>query len=514
MYNRQPRDPELYRLTRAVALDAMNKLQEPALQAKQLDKRSYYPRFEGSASTYRSVSTSSFGSGATRYTSAFGLEAKEYVTPYVAYETLSDFNKLVNHVCSRSGLKEFLGHPDVNTAKPREMQERWFLISVADLPLELVERHIACVGWEFDEEFFQARYCEMEQWWLDRELPVELLIPIIAVSFEPDAVELGDGCRIERMSDGVQLMRWPGHVLTPEQRALLPCATHALVISNRVLVGPSALGWLAYVGGEPEPEIPERFFEALAVVQSVPSGYMQAVYRPVGWAPGYTGDLPVIVLGQMLDRYPRVLKEGLTEPSAILTKNDCVRLAQVFGKLRSADQSVQLSSRRLRSALLRTDQKDEIIDLCIGLESLVGDMSPGDTTYKLAVRTAAILASKGYPISQQVFSGIKRVYGYRSALVHGKADASKKSITEFLGERMPARVIARLLLQQLLEVFVVDGGLSAEIVDKQFVLGCFDEVARVRQSQDRESKDRSGHNAVKVRRLGRPGRVWAVLHDG
>jgi hypothetical protein len=125
---------------------------------------------------------------------------------------------------------------------------------------------------------------------------------------------------------------------------------------------------------------------------------------------------------------------------------------RIFGLLENPASNVSLATRRLYSSTLREDEVDEIVDLCVGIEALVSDSSPGDTTYKMALRTAAVLAQTEGVIlgSEAIFRCMKSIYGYRSALVHGSSDAAKKSMVKIGDGEVKATTVARQFLQQML----------------------------------------------------------------
>jgi hypothetical protein len=69
------------------------------------------------------------------------------------------------------------------------------------------------------------------------------------------------------------------------------------------------------------------------------------------------------------------------------------------------------------SAERRAAEADRVVDLCIGLEALLSDPK-GETTYKIAVRGSAFLAHTGVTNASEFYRALKRVYGFRSAIVH------------------------------------------------------------------------------------------------
>lgn len=117
-----------------------------------------------------------------------------------------------------------------------------------------------------------------------------------------------------------------------------------------------------------------------------------------------------------------------------------------------------------------------MVDLCIALEAALGDQDPTEVTHKLALRTAAVTAQSGRSdeTAGDTFSGVRRIYSYRSKVVHGgdptkvrllpRSDGSKVPVADAAEQyvrivllellrkpelRVPRRVDQRLILEQL-----------------------------------------------------------------
>jgi hypothetical protein len=105
--------------------------------------------------------------------------------------------------------------------------------------------------------------------------------------------------------------------------------------------------------------------------------------------------------------------------------------------------------------MLRTDETDAMIDLCIGLEALLGDESSSEMTHKLAMRVAALhsLVKSEGPEPLDVFRTVKKLYTYRSKLVHGRSDAAKHRL---IGDEESERTLEAgiRLLRRCLKVLI------------------------------------------------------------
>lgn len=110
----------------------------------------------------------------------------------------------------------------------------------------------------------------------------------------------------------------------------------------------------------------------------------------------------------------------------------------------------RIATSRLEMAEERTAWHDQLIDLCIALESIFGF----DSTYKLAVGTAALMEEK-YESRERIYTLIKKMFKWRGKVVHGDPEITKfqkkttpsefkKDLAEF------KRCISQILLIQLL----------------------------------------------------------------
>lgn len=152
-------------------------------------------------------------------------------------------------------------------------------------------------------------------------------------------------------------------------------------------------------------------------------------------------------------------------------------VASIYRALESASDHIRLASRRLSAAMLRDDDVDTIVDLCIGLEAALGDRSStSEITHKLALRTAAILALEPTVTStaSEIYRDVKDIYSYRSAVVHGGTDQDKKrNLRDSSGQRASHRcapTVAQDYLRQTLMVLSarpelgVDGAIDEKLI--------------------------------------------------
>lgn len=453
----------------AVANSVFDILLELKSKDTEFKKRHNYPSFdEDSAGTYRSAAWSDGKTSPARYQSIFGDEGGyDTLVPYTSIPGASDF---VAFVESLPDLREFLW-----PARLRDgiFKETFLTMAAMDLPLEIVQRHIHSNGWDLDANALETYYDEMSAWWLHETLPVQLMIPILAVDFDTDAMELDEGVELRRLTDAEQLARWPGARLD-RHKGLVEMATHALFVSGWNLACPDYPGSMFTAEPPENVEQAEQFFRALATVTDAPSGYVQVVTVPDGWARGYTADLPPLEVTSLInDRCSSRLKPN-SEPLDAIAGLRLTRLRDAY-HAQSSQKPVHVAAERLLMAERRATEADRVVDLCIGLEALLSDPK-GETTYKIAVRGSAFLAHTGITNASEFYRALKRIYGYRSAIVHGSSGASKDTVSVG-GIAYRSEDIARMVLRRLLSARVSEPTLTPEQIDNTLLTRAIDGLA-------------------------------------
>ncbi|WP_191558763.1 HEPN domain-containing protein [Brevundimonas aurantiaca] len=90
------------------------------------------------------------------------------------------------------------------------------------------------------------------------------------------------------------------------------------------------------------------------------------------------------------------------------------RYLALKGKLGSR---LDLALRRLRSAYGRVDEEDQLLDLSIAFEALLGD-DKNELSFRYGLRGALLLGS-GPEERRRIRTAIKTMYALRSKIVHG-----------------------------------------------------------------------------------------------
>lgn len=319
---------------------------------------------------------------------------------------------------------------------------------VWEIPVSIFDRLMRLKDRDFSEGDFLDLYCELEAGYLWDRLPIVIVVPIVLTHFDAANFQLSGTTGIIELSEEVQLARMPSRD-SPTMSAnevVLGAATHAFILANYEMANPTGdpypehdnLGWY--------PTVPiDQFFDALRVVTGLDTGYAQLFLMPrQGWANSFSRDLPSILCGPAVRRYPDHFDDfGWLEKREPVTTDQLSEVGEVLAALDQGGQSLQLAASRLSAAMLREKEDDKILDLLIGLEAALGDKSKTEMTFKLALRTAAILAGVAPEEAGVIFGNVKKLYAYRSAVAHGdRKRADQRRTIELDGELVAVSDIA------------------------------------------------------------------------
>jgi hypothetical protein len=373
--------------------------------------------------------------------------------PYDAAPALVAF---IEYVAARSDLCERLTYPHPRTGEPVVALTEH---EAASLPLSLAARADA-LG-DRSDETLQELYLLREQDWLAPELLVEYVVPLALTALElNEPLQLDAVTTLTPLGDKEHAARPPDLFggLSSVPQPVLTAATHAIVLKDHRILNPGPLRRL--FGRDQQLSLPlddaDLVCQALRVLTHLPVGYAQVLRRPVGWANRWTHDLPELDQVAVLRRYPdrhddygwlRTRPDSPRTPRSVLD-----RLPEILAALRAATPRTTLAARRLTAAELRDDPDDRTVDACIGLEALLGE-GRDELTHRLSLRAATALSTRpGRPANAtEVYDLVKKVYGRRSAVVHGTATDRHRTLRAPDGSQWDTDTAACVLLRELLE---------------------------------------------------------------
>ncbi len=303
----------------------------------------------------------------------------------------------------------------------------------------------------FDDELFYPVYKKWENAAFSERVGFDIVCPLLMLKFDFDNLDIGEDRRVERMTDDFQLSRSiqdSGFFATND--IVTGAARIALYLQNWSLQHDSYNDRVESLSNvEAFRDAIHRidyFFSALRAVTGVDTGYSQIIVRPDGWADGWhKAHLPQVNVIH-LRAYPDQFENyGWLRTPPTISREACNEVGALYNALLTLNKNqLSLAARRLNMALLRNSEQDSILDVTIGLETLlVPDGGNGEITHKLALRLAAISRMRQFESYQppEVFGLCKKLYDYRSAVAHGAGDLEKKRVIHVGAEKQPIPTI-------------------------------------------------------------------------
>jgi Apea-like HEPN len=445
----------LFETVRDFVMEARTRYIEYRKTGKYMPKLHDLPKYDEFDTGFPHI-TKAFNSDVPDYKGALGTKEGEFVP--IAFGDWESFKQLLELANDHEGLKQsFL----IDPAKVEdEIGERFWQFEVARLPLAVFDRLMHVYGDEFTESNLRQVYCQLERGVLGEDLPIVFAIPILLTKFEPEDFAIDSNVAIVSMSKEqhlARISRW-GRPTSPVNEVVAHAATHMLILVNWTMPN---------LRGSPSPPYKQldwypiddidRFFDALRVVTGIDTGYAEALIIPERqtWAYDFRRDLPAVVEGASARRYPSNFDDfGWSKERDPLTNEQLTEVSEIYRGLGGRD-SIGLAARRLSAGMLRETEDDAVLDLLIGLEAMMSDQDKGELTYKLALRTAAVLGQLPAYDPSIIFGQVKRLYGYRSAVAHGQSKKVAKLRAIISGdEEIPAISLATELLREVIRQLV------------------------------------------------------------
>ncbi len=297
---------------------------------------------------------------------------------------------------------------------------------------KLVDRYIhVSEQKEMDESIFRSIYQEWERNIFLERLPIDIAIPILGVTFAFERFEISKNIFIEKMDVPFQLARNNRSTYTVSTHdTVIGAATHSLLLSEWTIPNntsdkrqESMNDIRTYSSAILEIE---RFFAAFRAETPIETGYGQIVVIPIDWADSWQAFLPPVDVVTARAYPDHFEKHSWLKVPPIIKEDTCKNIAEIFNALRDApDNRLLLATRRLNSAFLRTNEEDSILDVTMGLETLLTSDTRTEITYKLSMRAAALSTIEKFEAlsPEDVFKHCKKIYDYRSSVIHGSKKA-------------------------------------------------------------------------------------------
>lgn len=404
--------------------------------------------------------SSSISSGPTDYRNCFlSFDNK----PLINRKDITSFGDLLRFVREHPNLHNRFGVEDKTSTSNVigiEIDEIIITSGIKDS----IERYIHKFNsFEFDEQKAIIAITPTLSYIFDHNLTIDIYVPILFLSFQFDEYKVADGIFVERISDEHHLARHKVESYnTSTHKAVISSATHALVLKGWHVPNHERM-WHFNILSNPRAyplDLIDKFFGALRISSSVDTGYAQVYSQAVGWAAHCIANLPYLE-GATVRSYPGWFENYYWNLEVIpdISMETMEKARKAYNNIiSSTENSINLSVKRLNRCVVRDAEEDSVLDVTIAMETLLSDDGNQEMTYKLAMRVGALstLDPAFGKSPQQAFRDIKRIYSYRSAIIHGSKNLEKKRIIKIDEENEVAvyalavdylRMILRILLE-------------------------------------------------------------------
>lgn len=374
-----------------------------------------------------------FGSGPTDYRDYFRSFGRS--EPKVDERGIESFARLVDFVRKHPKLHhrftiDYTPPPDADI--DIKIDEINIISGIKDS----IDRYIhSNSSYEYDKKSGVEAIAPTLAYIFNKNLDIEICVPILFLQFPFDEYQISDGACIRRISDKEHQARYGVESYnTSAHKSVKSSATHAFVLNGWHVPNAERM-WdfdvLSKPRAYPQEQI-NNFFGALRIATKANTGYAQIYSIAKGWAVHNKSDLPY-AQGATVRSYPGWFEDYYwnieTVPS--ISNEEMDQISTLYKNIESAtENSIHLSIKRLNQCLVRDNEEDSVLDATIALEALLSDDGNQEMTHKLAMRIGALsrLEKSYYRTPFDSFGDVKKIYAYRSAIVHGSKGLEKKKV--------------------------------------------------------------------------------------
>jgi Apea-like HEPN len=345
-----------------------------------------------------------------------------------------------------------------------------------------IDRYIhSNASYEYEKEKGVSAITPTIAYIFSKNLDIEICVPILFLQFPFDEYKISDSVYISRITDKQHQARYGVESYnTSAHKSVKSSATHAFMLKGWHVPNADRM-WYFDVLSKPRAyplQIINNFFGALRIAITANTGYAQIYSIANGWAVHNKSDLPY-AQGATVRSYPGWFEDYYwnieTVPS--VSNEEMEQISMLYNNIASAtENSIHLSVKRLNQCLVRDNEEDSVLDATIALEALLSDDGNQEMTHKLAMRIGALsrLDKSFNRTPFESFGDVKKIYAYRSAIVHGSKGLDKKKAIKIDEENeVNAHVLAVEYLRMILRVVLSHPDYRApRNIDEKLLLNC------------------------------------------
>ncbi|HMT28782.1 MAG TPA: HEPN domain-containing protein [Bacteroidia bacterium] len=351
--------------------------------------------------------------------------------PLLNMDECDSFLKLNQHLFSLNEFRDLFYPNEIAT----EGQDSYYSSIITVYICNIFERyyHLSNGTTQFDIGIFDKIYKSSEAMIYSKKLHFDFSIPLLMISFSDDEIKIDKNILIRKISKENHMARY--YIRSHEAQVpdhIISMCTHELVFKNYSFPS-NKIQKLSYSPEFYPLDIIELFFNAVKIINDFSTGFSQILIYPHDWAGYYKMDLPYM-LGLTIRKYPQYFDRYFYDTDLIknIDTDEAVQIAKIYRAFLNTDHNkILIANKRLRTSYLRDNDEDSILDIVIALEALLGGNDKGELVHKLALRVAALF--KKFDIEKnsfEVFTQVKKIYNFRSKLIHGNTKLSTNKLIQ------------------------------------------------------------------------------------
>ena len=289
--------------------------------------------------------------------------------------------------------------------------------------------------------------------YIDPQLNIDIYIPVCLATFEDDNIKLSEQVEITRIPDDIQKSRQQAcSYETHNEDWLASCATHMIVLHNYhfkndeyISINTVTQNYHAY-----PLQVIDEVMAIIRVVTGYTIGYEQILCYPLNWIDSFCADLtPLYGAKSHFVNAKEIEKMWMQLPIKKISSEQASEIQKLYtiAFSRTDDKSkggLTFALKRLNRCMLRDEDDDMAIDATIGLEALLAGGTKSEITYTISNRIPVVFAHEhnDYYTPQNCRAIMKKIYNYRSKIVHGATLKEKDKYHEINDSKVSVEKIA------------------------------------------------------------------------
>lgn len=379
----------------------------------------------------------------------YGAIFDDYRDDYLNITVFDEYTILLEYINNNPELKKIM----IEENKTDSLKYR-----IKNMTSGIVERYLYSINAtqnipEDLEDKLKPLVAEKLLRYIDTELKIDIYVPVCLTTFEDEIIKLSDQVEIIRISDDIQKSRQQVcSYETSNEDWLAACATHMIVLHGYYLKNDKFMSITTTTRNyRTYPlHVIDNIMAVIRIVTGYTIGYEQILTRPLNWIDGFCADLtPLYGAKSHFVNAKEIEKMWMLLSVNKISSEQAMEIQKLFACVLSCEEdkkkgNLSFALKRLNRCMLREENDDMAIDATIGLEALLSGGTKGEITYTISNRIPVVFKHEhNDTYTPKICRAImKKIYNYRSNVVHGSVIKDKDKYYEINGTKVEIEKIA------------------------------------------------------------------------